>query len=60
MTDQAKQAFKIIKDHNLASTSLLCRKMEIPFNKASQIMEELEKEGLVGPFQGSREREVLG
>ena len=42
-----------------ASTSLLQRRLSIGYNRAARIMDELEKEGVVGPARGSKPREVL-
>ncbi|MCK4926630.1 hypothetical protein KAS10_04625, partial [Candidatus Aerophobetes bacterium] len=42
-----------------ASTSLLQRRLSIGYNRAARIMDELEKEGVVGPAMGSKPREVL-
>jgi len=42
-----------------ASTSLLQRKLSIGYNRAARIMEQLEKDGIVGPPRGSKVRQVL-
>ncbi len=42
-----------------ASTSLLQRKLSIGYNRAARIMEQLEKDGIVGPPRGSKARQVL-
>ena len=42
-----------------ASASLLQRKFKIGYNRASQLIDELEEKGIVGPPQGSKPREVL-
>ncbi|MEA1963736.1 MAG: DNA translocase FtsK, partial [Candidatus Aerophobetes bacterium] len=42
-----------------ASTSLLQRRLSIGYNRAARIMEELEKDGIVGPQKGSKARDVL-
>ncbi len=43
-----------------ASTSLLQRKFKIGYNRASRIIDDLEEEGVIGPQNGSKPREVYG
>ena len=59
MTDQQPHALEIIKQNNLASTGLLCRKLKINFNEAIKIIEQLEKDGCISGFNGSRPRDIL-
>lgn len=54
-----EQAKELVISSGRASTSYLQRKLSIGYNRAARIMEELEKEGIVGPPQGSKPREVL-
>jgi S-DNA-T family DNA segregation ATPase FtsK/SpoIIIE len=42
-----------------ASTSLLQRKLRIGYSKAARIIEEMEEQGIIGPPDGARPREVL-
>ena len=42
-----------------ASVSLIQRRFSIGYERASKIMDQLEKDGVVGPFEGSKERKVL-
>lgn len=42
-----------------ASTSMLQRKMMLGYNKANYLMEEMEKLGVVGQFNGAKPRKVL-
>jgi S-DNA-T family DNA segregation ATPase FtsK/SpoIIIE len=46
-------------EHSRISTSLIQRRLRIGYNRAARIMEELEREGIVGPPEGSGSREVL-
>jgi S-DNA-T family DNA segregation ATPase FtsK/SpoIIIE len=55
-----KDAFKIVRDSQRASTSLIQRKLRIGYPRAARLMDELSALGYVGPSQGSGvEREVL-
>ena len=41
------------------TTSLIQRKFSIGYNRAGRIMDQLEAAGIVGPFEGSKARQVL-
>lgn len=53
------QAVKIVVQYDRASSSLLQRKLQIGFNRAARLIEQLEEGGVVGPGSGSTPREVL-
>ncbi len=53
------EAKELIMTVDRASTSLLQRRLAIGYNRAARIMDELEKEGVIGPARGSKPREVL-
>ena len=42
-----------------ASTSLLQRRLRIGYGRAARLIEEMEEQGIVGPADGARPREVL-
>lgn len=52
-------AARIIVQNQQGSTSLLQRKMKLGYNRAGRIIDQLEAAGIVGPFEGSKAREVL-
>jgi S-DNA-T family DNA segregation ATPase FtsK/SpoIIIE len=54
-----EDAVKIVVQHDKASSSLLQRRLQIGFNKAARLIEQLEAAGVVGPPDGSKPREVL-
>ena len=52
-------AARIIVLHQQGSASLLQRKLKLGYNRAGRIVDQLEAFGIIGPFQGSKAREVL-
>lgn len=57
--DMLKDAIKVVIDNHKASTSLLQRRLRIGYGRAARIIETMEDQGIVGPADGSRPREVL-
>jgi S-DNA-T family DNA segregation ATPase FtsK/SpoIIIE len=53
------EAIKLVQQHKRASASLLQRRLRIGYSKASQLIEMLEQQGIVGPADEGRSREVL-
>ena len=53
------QAIDLVKQHQRASASLLQRRLRIGYSKAAQLIDLLEQQGVVGPAEGGRSREVL-
>ncbi|MDH4471166.1 MAG: DNA translocase FtsK 4TM domain-containing protein [Fluviicola sp.] len=52
-------AARIVVLHQQGSASLLQRKLKLGYNRAGRIVDQLEGYGIIGPFQGSKAREVL-
>ncbi|WP_417911072.1 DNA translocase FtsK 4TM domain-containing protein [Candidatus Electronema sp. PJ] len=53
------QAVAVVKETRQASISMLQRKLRVGYNRAARMIEMMERDGLVGPSDGSRPREVL-
>jgi len=53
------EAVAMAAERGNISTSFIQRRFRIGYNTAARIIEKMEKEGVVGPSQGSRPREVL-
>jgi len=53
------EAIKLVKQHQRASASLLQRRLRIGYSKAAQLIDLLEQQGIVGPAEDGRSREVL-
>ncbi len=54
-----EQAVQVVMEHRMASASMLQRRLKIGYNRAANLVEEMEAKGIVGPAQGSRPRKVL-
>lgn len=52
-------AARIVVNHQQGSASLLQRKLKLGYNRAGRIIDQLEKAGIIGPFEGSKARKVL-
>ncbi|WP_139998454.1 FtsK/SpoIIIE family DNA translocase [Paenibacillus paridis] len=53
------QAVQIILDAKQASVSLLQRRMRIGYTRAARLIDQMEARSIVGPYEGSKPREVL-
>lgn len=53
-----EEAARVIVMNQQGSTSLLQRKLKLGYNRAGRIIDQLEAAGIVGPFEGSKAREV--
>jgi len=53
------QAVRVIMESNQASVSILQRRMRLGYTRAARIIDSMEQEGLVGPYEGSKPRKIL-
>lgn len=53
------EAVKVIMESNQASVSILQRRMRLGYTRAARIIDMMELDGLVGPYEGSKPRRIL-
>jgi len=53
------QAVRIVMETGQASASILQRRLRIGYTRAARIIDMMEQEGLLGPFEGSKPRKIL-
>ncbi|WP_236941091.1 FtsK/SpoIIIE family DNA translocase [Flammeovirga sp. MY04] len=56
--DLFEEAARLLVRHQQGSTSLIQRKLSLGYNRAGRIIDQLEAAGIVGPFEGSKARQV--
>ncbi len=54
-----EDAARLVVQYQQGSTSLIQRKLSLGYNRAGRIVDQLEAAGILGPFEGSKAREVL-
>ena len=57
--DMFNKAIELAQTHRKLSTSLLQRRLRIGYPRAARLMDQLEDEGVVGPGDGSKSRDVI-
>ncbi len=57
--DLYDEAVRVIIESNQASVSILQRRMRLGYTRAARIIDMMEQQGLVGPFEGSKPRRLL-
>ena len=59
LDEKFEESARLVVMHQHGSTSLIQRKLSLGYNRAGRIIDQLEAAGIVGPFEGSKAREVL-
>ncbi len=57
--DKMEEAIKFVIEAGQASTSMLQRRLRVGYARAGRMIDDMEKMGIVGPYQGAKPREVL-
>lgn len=57
--DMYKDALRVVIDSGKASSSLLQRRLRVGYARAARLIETMEEQGVIGPADGARPREVL-
>lgn len=57
--DMYKDALRVVIDSGKASASLLQRRLRVGYARAARLIETMEEQGIIGPADGARPREVL-
>ena len=53
------EAIKLVGMHQQGSISLIQRRLKVGYSRAARLIDDMEQVGIVGPFTGSKAREVL-
>jgi S-DNA-T family DNA segregation ATPase FtsK/SpoIIIE len=53
------EAVRLIMETGQASVSILQRRLRLGYTRAARIIDAMEEEGLIGPFEGSKPRRIL-
>ncbi len=53
------QAIEAVVEAGMASTSMLQRRLRLGYARAGRIIDQLEQKGVIGPYEGSKPRQVL-
>lgn len=60
LDEKYDQAVELVEKSGQASISMVQRKLRVGYNRAARMIETMEREGIVGPSDGVRPREVFG
>ena len=53
------EAIDVVMNCGQASTSMLQRRLKLGYSRAARIVDQMEERGIVGPFDGSKPRQIL-
>ncbi len=59
MDELFDEAVDVVARHRVASISFVQRKLKIGYNRSARIVEQMEAEGIVGPQEGTKAREIF-
>jgi S-DNA-T family DNA segregation ATPase FtsK/SpoIIIE len=57
--DMFQDAVRVVIESGKASASLLQRRLRVGYARAARLIEEMEEQGIIGPADGARPRDVL-
>ena len=57
--DMYRDAVRVVIDSGKASASLLQRRLRVGYARAARLIENMEEQGIIGPADGARPRDVL-
>ncbi|MPM90881.1 DNA translocase SpoIIIE [bioreactor metagenome] len=52
-------AIQVVVETGMASVSMLQRRLKLGYSRAARLVDQMEEKGIVGPFEGSKPRQVL-
>ena len=52
-------AIDVVVEGGQASVSMLQRRLKLGYSRAARIVDQMEERGIVGPFEGSKPRQIL-
>ena len=57
--DLYPEAVALVRESGQASISYVQRRLKVGYNRAANLIEQMERDGIVGPSEGSKPRQVL-